>query len=153
MRGESNSLEEEYHETIDRLCEFISGSPMLKRPIVVYRSIDVKIAINVGDTLNNNGFIFTSLDRNTAEFYLQDTTKCYQKIGNNIKGAIKSIKGSTLFKINVPIGTNFMDISYYDHGMQYVVSEILFNKNIQLQIIDIIEYCDNIIVECILIFQ
>ena len=36
-----------------------------------------------------------------------------------------------------PAHTNFLDISYFDHSLQYVRSELLFNMDITMQVIDI----------------
>jgi hypothetical protein len=149
LRGINNKSE--YINLINEFNDFIVKSPVLTKPFVVYRGLDVKLDVKLGDILRNLGFIFASLDRKSAEFYLQNTANCYQNYGNDVGKAIKSLNGKTLFKINIPSGTHFIDSSYYDHSIQYLVSEIIFSKDITLKVIDIIEEHDTVIIEAVLV--
>lgn len=127
----------ECDNVIKIMDDFISHSPILNIPMVLYRGIDTFLDVQINDVINNMGFMYCSLDVDTAKFYMYDTKNCYTE--NRIQWELykKSTKGATLLKINVPSGIKFLDVSYYDHSIQEVKSEIILNRHVWLKVVDI----------------
>lgn len=110
--------------------EFVSNSPILDHKMILYRGIPHEIKTTINDTLFNLGFIFCSLDKETAKYYLNDTSDCYTNLGQSIALFKKTEKG-TLFKIIVPEYSHFIDLSYYRYdSSKDVYSQIILPNNI-----------------------
>lgn len=120
---------------VSDLDQIINKSPTLKHDLIVYRGIDKALDVKVGDILNNLGFIYCSLDKETATFFLNDTSDCYLKDRRNIN-AIKPAKASTFFEISVSKHTHFLDLSYFDHIQQYTFSQFLFSFTNRLKVLE-----------------
>jgi hypothetical protein len=105
--------------------------------MVLYRGIPHEVKTKIGDTLLNLGFIYCSLDKDTAEYYLNDTTGCYQELGQDITLAKKANKG-TLFKIIVPKSSHFIDLSCYRYdSSKDVYSQIILPNNISFLVTEV----------------
>ena len=138
---ENNNIK--YIDIIDKLEESINNSPFLDIDFTVYRGINyIYPDLKIGDILENNGFMYTSLDYDTAEFYCDDTSKCYiyDNYGNiskcDLDKSFKNLK-STMLEIIIPKNINFLDYTYYSICYRHVYSQILLSHKTKLKILDI----------------
>lgn len=123
---------------------FILQSPVLDYEMILYRGIPCDLNIQVGDMLSNMGFIFCSLERDIARYFLSDTSDCYKYPEQSDLYVKKADKG-TLFTIMVPKSVHFLDLSFYDtsYGQDRVYSQILLPASTSF-IVSKVDTIDNI---------
>lgn len=129
-----------------KLSQFIKESPKTQWNITLWRGISTVLNVKVGDILDNLGFMWCSLSETNAKFYMNDTSKCYKE--DHCDPCLLQKSKGTLFKINTPKGTNMLDVSYYDHMLQYVRSEIILNHNVRLHITHLENISNGICITC-----
>ncbi len=112
------------------------NSPTIDYSITVYRCIDVKLNNNVGDILDNLGFIFTTFCVNYA---LEFSEKNSEIENEKTYG--------TMFKINVPKYCHFHH-RFCMESPEFYISEIIFNYHHKLLIQDIQSYKNKNGIEC-----
>lgn len=120
----------EYSEVIKEMDELIKNSVVNKNDFVVYRGIDKQINLKIRDILEDKCFMYTSLQKDYANMFKNNTEDCYN-------GSLKDIKKSngTLFKINVPIGNKFLERTSPYYFCCYFLgggSEIIFPRNTKM---------------------
>lgn len=123
-------IPDKFKPVIKDLGEMIKNSPVLNHEITVYRGISEKLNVKNGQILSNLGFIHVSLDRGTAEYFMNDTSECH----TSVKGsdAAKAAENSTLFTIKIPPGTHMLDYTYFDQCRYFNFSELVLHKDSQL---------------------
>lgn len=138
-------LNRQLRKGIDITCDIdLVISSTYDDSFVVYRGIIIQHNAKIGDILENNGYLFTTLQKGFAiEFIATNYDDCYlykdKKDFNccdfDINKAKPNYKG-TLFKINIPPNTPFFNRSYLNEFPLYVKTEILFKCGYKLKVID-----------------
>jgi hypothetical protein len=117
-----------FQATINGINTFINHSPVLDHNITVYRGLSEKINVNVGDVLDNLGFMYVSLDQSIATYFMNDTSECYM----NDTTFTKPAKSSTVFTIQIPPGTHMWDKSYFEDRCSMIMSQFVLSKDCKL---------------------
>ena len=137
-----NDQSSKYQKFIDNCDNMINNSPTIDKDIIVYRGISCELDdIYIGKVIDNNGFMFCSLDYNTATYFLNDTKDCYTYCGEELissdREKCRTSNNGTFLEILLLKGTHFLDVSYYQHGEDYVFSQIVLSSKVKLKVIDI----------------
>lgn len=130
LRKECSELSKECSKFLPEFTEFVGNSPTLSCSFTAWRGLSIPLKVKEGDILDNLGFMWCSLDKNT--FYTNDTSKCY--VANKIDITRIEPASGTILQITVKPGTHLLDVSYYDHMFQCVTSELILDRNIRLKI-------------------
>lgn len=128
---------------------FINSAPTLDVCVVLWRGLDVDLGVRVGDVLDKLGFTWWSLSRKWAEYFTNDTNDCY--VSTTVIDMSKSRPAKskpTLIKLNTAKNTKMLDLSYYDHCLKRITSEIILNDDLRLRINEMIELPQYNLIEC-----
>ena len=122
------------NDLIIKFNKIITNSASLDYDIILYRGLDIKLNVNIGDILDNLGFMFASINENTALMYCENNTSGFYSGNSNIKLDIPG----TLLKILVKKHINFLSNDYPDFcSSSYINNEIIFDSLKKLKIMTI----------------
>ncbi len=132
----NKQIDYELIELHHKIIDLIHNAPGLDFEYTVYRGIDRPLDVNIGDILEHDAFLLTSLNKKYAMTFTNDTTKCY-KHGGSLKFS-KFTECATLFRIKIPKGTKFLDLNRgFNFAPCSISSKILYDKNLKLLVTDI----------------
>jgi len=130
---------------IKNIKKLISNAPSCAHDIIVWRGIDIRLDVKMGDIIDHPTFIWASVHKRNAMKYLEDTRDCYSESGIIVTNSHPS-QSSTLFKILVPAKTSCIDISNsFDFNVYDCQSEILLNKGYKLLITNVQDITEKIL--------
>lgn len=124
-----NNLSTKDKDLINKVDSYIRQSPTLDQELALWRGVSIPLDYRKGEIMKDQGFIWTSLDKNYARVFSEnDTSACYSLEGSKLRIDLsQSVPCSegTLIKILIPPKTHLMDLSYYNHMFQEITSEIV----------------------------
>ena len=101
----------------------------------VYKGINTYLHVNIGDIIENKGYLHTYLSKTYAKKIM--TTECYEKGDLTFKKSILKKHGeSTLFKIYIPFETHHItkNIKFNDPYPRKT-EKLIFDKGYDLSVI------------------
>ena len=150
----NNNICKKLNIIIKKISNSIKKSPILNYDFFVYRGINTYLHVNIGDIIENKGFLYTSLHKTYAKEFMNNTTKCYEKGDLSFKKMILKKHGEgTICKIYVPPGSHYIEknINFnYTHTLPR--SELIFDKGCKLNVISVSNNPDYQTLELIMLF-
>lgn len=121
---------------IKYISNLINNAPKILNDIILYRGINEKLNLNVGDEYIHKGFMFCTSQHNIAKYYTKNTSSYYDK--KNYNDITKEQYNGIIFIINIKYPISLLDTSLYVYEFPGICwSECILDTNLKFIITDI----------------
>ncbi len=127
------NIEGKKEEIYKSLLKSIKLGPYLPFSIIVWRGLPCPPEVKNSAIVHKAPF-WCSLSKGVSRYFLNDTSECYGPLGIDVEKSRASKLRPTLLRIGLPSGTHFLDVTYFDHTIQELYSQLILSPETVLDI-------------------
>lgn len=122
-----------YSDISKHISSLIDKSYGIKSEITVYRGLDKKLDLTVGEIYTHKGFMFCSLSYSTAKYFSRNTQSYYDK-----KMLPSTKANGMVLKIKLKKNTKLLDFSNYHPALTSVIqTEVLLDTDLKFRVTNV----------------